>query len=62
MSHELKIRLPPSRIAQLSGLKSGDPASVEKPKDDTVAVDRIDRMLQDLYAPSLPRNAGTRGF
>ena len=64
LSHELKNPLTTIKgYAQLLALKSGDPASVEKShRMIQDQVDRIDRMLQDLYAAFAPRKPVSAGF
>ncbi len=64
LSHELKNPLTTIKgYAQLLALKSGDPASVEKShRMIQEQVDRIDRMLQDLYTAFAPRTPVHAGF
>lgn len=64
LSHELKNPLTTIKgYAQLLALKSNDPASIEKSyRMIQEQVDRIDRMLQDLYAAFAPRTKVSAGF
>ncbi len=64
LSHELKNPLTTIKgYAQLLALKADDPDSIEKShRMIQEQADRIDRMLQDLYAAFLPRTTEASAF